>query len=211
MKIFNLLFLLSIIILVSSCYTHTRYVYTNEPVYDVYTYDDYFVYRFHTYDPFWRYDAQFSWYYDNFYFGLNFYSPRYYGYPYHYYFKPHRRHHVGINHHYRPKRHLMTRKTNIKHRQKDRHSVPVKRHIKRKPYKPGHKSGHSVQPSVPVKKWKKQNSKKRVHRTPTFKKRVQNSRKNTHVFKRHTPKNTTTHKTIRSTKRTNNRSRHNKK
>ena len=191
----KLLILLTSSILFSGCYTHFRHVYKTDPVYDVYTYDDYYVYR---YDPFWRYDASIAWYYDNYYFSLHFYPYRYYCWlPNYYNFKPH--YHDWKNHHYRPKKRLMHKKPIIKHRQKDRHSVQVKPIKRRKSNIVGHKSGQNVRMGVQVKK-------KHVRQIPTFKKRVQKTRKNTHVrstIKRHssTHKANTKIKKSRKTRR----------
>ena len=129
----KLLFLLISTILLSSCYTHFGYVRTNEPVYDVYTYDAYPVYSWDYYDPFWRYDARISWHYDNYYFGynyyfgLNYYPYRYYQLPYYNYFKPHHKFH---------------------RRPHNRRSVQInKRKIKSR-----HLLGHNVQQNVRVTK-----------------------------------------------------------
>jgi len=218
----KLLILLTSLFLFTGCYTTFHHVHRDIIDNEVYTYDVNFVYSWDYYD-YW-YDYYPYWYpYDHHYFSLNFYTIRYPQYPHWNYYKPYwkhyrphkwnkrpfkKRHNVWNNQHYRPKRQLMNEKTIIKSRQKsrhdvvkrnklgqkDRHSVQVKRPYKRKYTLPGHLPGQNVQKGVQVKK------KERVHQTPTLKKRVQKTRKNTHVFK-----NSSTNKKPRSTVRTNKR------
>ena len=89
----KLLFLIVISLLLSSCYTRYVYIYTDEPVDEVYIYDVNYVYSNLWYDDFyWRYNTN---YYDNYcYFGLNYYTPEYWAYSNYYKYKPyHKRHH----------------------------------------------------------------------------------------------------------------------
>jgi hypothetical protein len=152
MKI-KLLFFIGLSLLLSSCYTHVRYVYVDEPVDEVYIYDVNYIYANLWYDDFfWRYDTRISWYYDNYYYGLFYYSPRYYAYPYHYRYKPyykHRRsHYKSRPFHKRKLGHLARRDSQlkpkklkqryyldkdpvqIKSRSKDRHKINRRKTIK---------------------------------------------------------------------------------
>jgi len=84
----KLLFLIVISLLLSSCYTRYVYIYTDEPVDEVYIYDVNYVYSNLWYDDFyWRYNT--GYYCD---FGLYSYSPGYYPYSYYYKYKPYYKH-----------------------------------------------------------------------------------------------------------------------
>ncbi|KKK85107.1 hypothetical protein LCGC14_2776640, partial [marine sediment metagenome] len=145
MKI-KLLFFIGLSLLLSSCYTHVRYVYVDEPVDEVYIYDVNYVYTNLWYDDFyWRYDVE---NYCNFdLFGLYFYTSRYWAYPYYYNYKPywHHRYHHKRHHrlHFRSQpihrqtykklkqRYYLDREpVQIKSRSKYRHKITQRKTIK---------------------------------------------------------------------------------
>jgi hypothetical protein len=105
----KLLFFIVLSLLLSSCYTRYVYVYTDEPVDEVYIYDVNYVYANLWYDDFyWRYDVGYG---CNF--GLFYHTPRYSGYSYYYNYKPY--HNFYAKRHWKNHRH--------KNRFKSRHTT----------------------------------------------------------------------------------------
>jgi hypothetical protein len=173
----KLLFFIVLSLLLSSCYTHFGYVYTEEPVDEVYIYGVNYVYANLWYDDFyWQYNT--GYYCD---FGL--YSPEYYQYSYYYKYNPYYKKH-------RPKF-----KRQWSNRQE--HNFVKKHHVRRstmdRPNIRKNLRGQNIPYNVPIKSQNKRNQivTERKRNNISEKKTIvrQRQQNNSPKIRRSTPRN----------------------